>query len=103
MAPIADPRVLHPPDLGDLGGQDLPLLANRHHWLAGCGVVIYQGESQAQIFGGRFGILAACGLTPRGEFKAVDVLWVSTGFFVGVFDMAVFSKRVGFSGPRSHA
>jgi hypothetical protein len=23
------------------------------------------------------------------EFKAVDVLWVSTGFFVGVIDMAV--------------
>jgi hypothetical protein len=23
------------------------------------------------------------------EFEAVDVLWVSTGFFVGVIDMAV--------------
>ncbi len=70
MAPIADPRVLTLPIWVTSGGQDLPLLANRHHWLAGCGVVIYQGESRKRrSLAGASASWPLGGLTARGELK----------------------------------
>ncbi len=60
MAPIARSASSYPPDLGELGGQDLPLLANRHHWLCRLRRRDLSGRVlQAQIFRGRFGILTA--------------------------------------------